>query len=50
MLCKHYPEIKSYQGKHLGMGIQTKRIIPIAVVTLPPAPPAPPLLSFLEKF
>ena len=36
MLCKHYPEIKSYEGKHLGLEIQTKRIIPIPVVTLPP--------------
>ena len=42
MLCKHYPEIKSYEGKHLGLEIQTKRIIPIPVVTLPPS-------SFLEK-
>ena len=50
MLCKHYPEIKSYQGKHLGMGIQTKRIIPIAVVTLPPAPPAPPYYHSLKNF
>ena len=36
MLCKHYPKIKSYEGKHLGLEIQTKRIIPIPVVTLPP--------------